>query len=67
LTLERRWKRPRSGEAARLIRVDVLLPTRQPTAQRRGVRVMKSQENVVVGLVVSGRVTDREVAALIQT
>jgi hypothetical protein len=29
--------------------------------------VMKSQENVVVGLVVSGRVTDREVAALIQT
>jgi hypothetical protein len=62
-----RWKRPRSAEAARLIRVDVLLPTRQPTAQKRGVGVMKSPENVAAGLAVSGRVTNREVAALIQT
>jgi len=28
---------------------------------------MKSPENVAAGLAVSGRVTDREVAALIQT
>jgi hypothetical protein len=61
-----RWKRPRSAEAARLIRVDMLLPT-PSLRQKRGVGVMKSPENVAAGLAVSGRVTDREVAALIQT
>jgi Manganese containing catalase len=34
LALQMRWKRPRSAEAAGLIRVDVLLPTLTPTAQK---------------------------------